>query len=280
MFLAIAEHGTITRAAQASHVTQPAASRMLRQLELHLRVQLVERSTRHLRLTEQGDAYLTRAKQAMAVIDALLDPERIDHGPLKVGYAWSALGAATATVLSRWQSDKPDQSVELHRVDERMAGLSTGLVDLAIVRDLPDTPGIQHELVARENRVAALASSHPLASRTSLLLGDLSQETVVINTVSGTTGLQLWPAHIRPETSVAVGNTDEWLLTIASGTGIGISGASTARMHTNPGVVFVPVADAPPMTIDLAWIDPPHPATHDFITLCAETARAELDFVA
>lgn len=164
---------------------------MLRQLELHLCVQLVERTTRHLFLTKQGKAYLARAQHATAVVDALLDRESIDHGALTVGYSWSTLSTATATALSRWHSERPNRPVELQRINERMAGFGVGLVDLAISRDLPDSPGIQREQGAKETRVAALPSSHPLAGRATLVLGDLSRETVVINTVSGTTRLAL-----------------------------------------------------------------------------------------
>ena len=54
-FLAIAAEGSVTRAAARLHVTQPALSRTLRQLEQHLGVRLVDRSTHHLRLTAAGE---------------------------------------------------------------------------------------------------------------------------------------------------------------------------------------------------------------------------------
>ena len=53
-FLAIAEEGTLTRAATRLHLTQPVVSRTLRQLEDHLGVRLIDRSTHHLGLTAAG----------------------------------------------------------------------------------------------------------------------------------------------------------------------------------------------------------------------------------
>jgi Bacterial regulatory helix-turn-helix protein, lysR family len=60
-FLAIAEQGTLTRAATRLHLTQPVVSRTLRRLEDHLGVRLIDRSTHHLGLTRGGvDAALLR----------------------------------------------------------------------------------------------------------------------------------------------------------------------------------------------------------------------------
>ena len=60
-FLAIAGEGTLTRAATRLHLTQPVVSRTLRQLEDHLGVRLIDRSTHHLGLTAAGHAFQVRA---------------------------------------------------------------------------------------------------------------------------------------------------------------------------------------------------------------------------
>src|SRR6185312_9689108 len=68
-FVAIADEENITRAAARLHLTQPALSRTLQQLEAHLGVRLVERSTHHLRLTAPGRAFTDRARAAVTAVD-------------------------------------------------------------------------------------------------------------------------------------------------------------------------------------------------------------------
>jgi DNA-binding transcriptional LysR family regulator len=269
-FVVIARRGNITRAAEDLHLTQPAVTRMLQQLEHHLGLKLVERSTRQLRLTAAGEAYLPRAEHALGQLEALLDPGRVERGPLRVGYAWGAFGAATATILTHWQQSHPDVVVQMLRVDARDAGLGAGAVDIGIVRDFPPHRGIKRQLVTRETRYAAIPADHLLARAGTLNLVDLTEETIVVNAVSGTTSVELWPFDIRPTRTIEVGNTDDWVLAIAAGRGVGISGAATRESYTSAGMRFVPVLDAPPIRLELVWREPPHPATAEFVaTACA-----------
>jgi DNA-binding transcriptional LysR family regulator len=88
-FLAIAEEGTLTRAATRLHLTQPVVSRTLRQLEDHLGVRLIDRSTHHLGLTAAGHAFQIRAASALAAADAAFDPSQQGAWPLRLGHAWT-----------------------------------------------------------------------------------------------------------------------------------------------------------------------------------------------
>ncbi|WP_107484319.1 LysR family transcriptional regulator, partial [Streptomyces sp. NRRL B-24572] len=216
-FLAIAEETSLTRAAARLHLTQPAVSRTLAALEQHLGARLVDRSTHHLALTAEGRAFQDRAAAALAAFDAAVDPARLRHRPLRLGHAWSAFGPYTTPLLRRWRRAHPDTPLELLRIDDRTAGLARGEVDAALLRGAVDAPGLVTEELATEDRVAALPDDHPLAGRPRLVLGDLADETVVLNTVSGTTTLSLWPATARPAATLTVANTDDWLTAIAAG---------------------------------------------------------------
>ncbi|MHC5702550.1 LysR family transcriptional regulator [Streptomyces tirandamycinicus] len=270
-FLAIAEERSLTRAATALHLTQPAVSRTLAALERHLGVRLVDRSTHHLHLTAEGRAFREKAAAAVAAFDEALDPARLHHRPLRLGHAWSALGAFTTPLLRRWQQEHPDTALELLRIDDRTAGLARGEVDAAVLRGTVDTPGLVTALLFTEPRVAAVTSDGPLAGRASLTLADLAAVPVVLNTVSGLTTLDLWPAGSRPATTLTVGNTDDWLTAIAAGRGAGASAASTAQMHPHPGVTYRPLTDAPPVPVLLAWrAGAPHPEVGALVALARE----------
>ncbi|QGZ50259.1 LysR family transcriptional regulator [Streptomyces sp. QHH-9511] len=273
-FLAIAEEGNVTRAAARLHLTQPAVSRTLAALEKHLGVRLVDRSTHHLALTAEGRAFHDRAAAAVTAFDAALDPARLRHRPLRVGYAWSALGPYTTPLLRRWQREHPGTPLELLRVDDRTAGLVRGEVDAALLRGPVDAPGLATAELTAETRIAAVPADSPLSGRPTVLLADLAGETVVLNTVSGTTTLDLWPRAHRPAGTLTVGNTDDWLTAIAAGRGVGVSSASTAAMHPHPGVTYRPLTDAPPVPLVLAWRDAsPHPAIGALVTLARAITR-------
>ncbi|MCX4970115.1 LysR family transcriptional regulator [Streptomyces sp. NBC_00654] len=277
-FLAVADEGNITRAAARLRLTQPAVSRTLAALEKHLGVLLVDRSTHHLALTPEGVAFRDKAAAAVAAFDEALDSGRLRTWPLRLGHAWSAFGPYTTPLLRTWQERYPQTPLELLRVDDRTAGLTRGEVDAALLRGPVDAPGIVTEVLFTEARVAAVATDGPLAARPSLSLGDLVAGTVVLNTVSGTTTLDLWPPHARPTTTLTVANTDDWLTAIAAGRGSGVSGASTAGMHPHAGVAYRPLDDAPPLPVLLARRDAPgHPALPKLTALAREIVGRDHD---
>ncbi|MEU0136389.1 LysR family transcriptional regulator [Streptomyces sp. NPDC006296] len=273
-FLAVADEGSVTRAAARLRVTQPVVSRTLAALEERLGVRLVDRSTHHLALTPEGVAFRDRAAAAVAAFDEALDPGRPGARPLRLGHAWSAFGPYTTPLLRTWQRRYPETPLELLRIDDRTAGLTRGEVDAAVLRGPVSAPGLVTEVLFTEARVAAVAADGPLAARGSLSLADLAGGTVVLNTVSGATTLDLWPPHARPATALAVANTDDWLTAVAAGQGSGVSGNSTAQMHPHAGVAYVPLDDAPALPVLLARREGPgHPA----LPRLAELAREIVD---
>ncbi|MFI8433760.1 LysR family transcriptional regulator [Streptomyces sp. NPDC079020] len=277
-FLAVADEGNVTRAAARLRLTQPAVSRTLAALEKHLGVLLVDRSTHHLALTPEGVAFRDKAAAAVAAFDEALDSGRLRTWPLRLGHAWSAFGPYTTPLLRTWQERYPQTPLELLRIDDRTAGLTRGEVDAALLRGPVDAPGLVTEELFTETRVAAVAADGPLAARPSLSLGDLVAGTVVLNTVSGTTTLDLWPPHARPAATLTVANTDDWLTAIAAGRGTGVSGASTAVMHPHAGVAYRPLDDAPPLPVLLARRDAPgHPALPKLAALAREIVGRDHD---
>ena len=281
-FLAVAEHGGFTAAADVLRISQPALSRTLRQLEAHLGTELFERSTHHVAITAAGEALRPRAAAAIAALDAALAPAGLPVRPLRLGYPWSALGRRTGPLLRRWHELHPATAVELRRVDDRFGGLTSGRADVALIRGdlLPGAwgpAGMRARELAEEPRFVALPAGHELADRDAVRLVDLSSETVVVNTLTGLTTMDLWPAPIRPKHTVETDNTDDWLLAVSFGRGIGISGIATAETHHHPGVVYRPVVDASPVTVSLAWLEPvPHPAVPEFVAFMADEVPTDL----
>jgi len=270
-FAAIAEEGNLTRAAARLHLTQPALSRTLRQLEAHLGILLVDRSTHHLQLTEAGEVFRDKAAAALAAVDDALDPASTGTWPLRLGHAWSALGGYTTPLLRRWKQAYPQTPLQLLRIDDRTAGLTRGRVDAALLRGAVPAAGLRTELLVSEDRVAVMSADSPLTALPRVTLADLAAHPIALNTVSGTTTRDLWPATARPAATLEVTNTDEWLMAIAAGRAVGISTTATPSNHTHPLLVFRPLVDAPPVPVVLAWREGPgHPAVPDLLALAHE----------
>ena len=206
--------------------------------------------------------------EALAALDAVVDAAQGRVRPLRLGYAWAALGPHTSAVLRAWRSLRPEVPLEVHRVDERSAGLRTGLVDVAVRRDVVGDPGVHVEPLFDEGRMAAVPVGSALAERDALSLADLADQVVALSPSAGTTTLELWPRESRPTRVVEVTNADEWLLAIASGEAVGVTAASTAVQHPHPGVRFVPLPDVPDLTVSLVWpTHGAHPALADFVAV-------------
>lgn len=264
-FLAIVDHGTITAAAHHLHLSQPALSRTLGQLEHRLGRLLIDRSTHHLALTDAGRTFEEAARTAVRAFEAAVASVGDAVPPLRFGHSWSGATHAAA-IVRRWNAAHPDQPVQPRRRDDRFAGLTSGQVDVALVRGPVTTPSLRASAIDHETRVAALPRGHHLTTRTTISLADLADEVLVVSTVAGTTTLDLWPPEARPTVGLDTATVDDWILAIATGAGVGITASSTAELHPHPDVRFVAITDAPTMPVSLVWPrGRPHPQTTAFV---------------
>ncbi len=268
VLVALSEEGTFTDAAIRLGTGQPSVSRTLARFEDLLGVRLVQRTTRSLSLTPAGEACYRAAVDALAALAGVVDAAQGRTRPLRLGYAWAALGRHTSAVLRAWREQRPDVPLEVHRIDDRTAGLRAGLVDVAVRRDDVSDLDLHVEPIFEEGRLAAVPVGSTLAERDSLTLDDLADQLIALSSAAGTTTLGLWPAAARPSRVIDVTNTDEWLLAIASEEAVGVTAQSTADLHSHPGVRFVPLLGVPGITVSLVWpVSRVHPALVDFVAV-------------
>ncbi|MEU4625641.1 LysR family transcriptional regulator [Actinoplanes sp. NPDC023801] len=255
---AIGDAGTISGAAEALRISQPALSRTLEQLESRIGTPLVERTTRRLALTDAGRALHERSHLILNQVDDALAEASVGPRPLRVGFAWALLGERTTGVLRTWRDQHPATPVRLCRRDDPEAALRRGELNIAVVRTTPAPRGdlIAEELY-REERLAAVPDGHPLARGTGVHLADLSgQPVVVCSTAATTTGF--WSRGRQPHI-LEVAGVDEWLTTIATGEAIGVTTQGTGHSHPHPGIRYLPIVDAGPVAVLLLR---PRVATH------------------
>ncbi|MEV2275555.1 LysR substrate-binding domain-containing protein [Nocardiopsis sp. NPDC049922] len=263
---AIGDQGTITGAATTLHISQPALSRTLEQLENRVGVRLAQRTTRSLTLTDAGQRLYERAHLILHQLDDALAEAAAGVRPLRLGFARAALGDRTVPVLRAWRENHPDTPIQVHRREDPEAALRRGEIDAALLRTAPaPSTGLEVRLLHRERRLAALPENDPLTHHPTVRLSDLADRSMVLCSTAPTTN-DLWADTRRPHT-IEVANVDEWLTVIAMGDAVGITAEATEHHHPHPGVHYVPLTDAPPVAVLLAWQrTPTHPAIPALLT--------------
>jgi DNA-binding transcriptional LysR family regulator len=183
------------------------------------------------------------------------------------------MGRHTREFQRRWTARHPDVELVLIRTNSATGGLAEGLCDIAVLRTEVDGNRFASAVVGHERRYCALAADDPWARRRSLRLDEVAQRTVLVDRRTGTTTPDLWPAGAQPQLR-DTRDIDDWLAIIAAGGGVGITPESTTAQYRRDGVVFRPLRDAPPITVQMIWRrHDPHPSTHAAIALLTELYR-------
>jgi DNA-binding transcriptional LysR family regulator len=185
-FIAVAEELNFSRAAERMHMAQPPLSAAIRQLERDLGVDLFVRTTREVKLTDAGRAFLQGARRTLTDAErAAEDAKRAaagELGQLRIAYSWSTR-FETLPVLGRaFRASHPD--VELlgqEMWNARMPpAFASGTIDIA----LSLCPEIAAELelapIRKERLVALLPERHPLAQEEAIPLSALADEEFVV----------------------------------------------------------------------------------------------------
>lgn len=141
-FILLARHGNLSAAARELDLTPPAATKRLAQLEEHLGVRLVNRTTRTSSLTPEGETYLHYATRILAELremeEAVSGTRSVPRGLLKVNASLGFGRTAIAPLVSSFAQRYPQVEVQLD-VTDRPVDLVAGGIDLAIrFGELPD----------------------------------------------------------------------------------------------------------------------------------------------
>ncbi len=188
-FVAVAEERHFRRAAERLHVAQPVVSRRLQRLERSMGITLLERTSRHVALTEAGVSFLDSARQLLHAADlAVTRAQRVAEGGtgrLSVGFVESVAFELLTPLLRELADRVPDVAVDLQELstERQLSDLDLD-VDVAIVRELGDhEPGgqaLQARPLVRERLLAALPPDHLLAEQPDLALTDLRDDGFVL----------------------------------------------------------------------------------------------------
>ena len=185
-FVAVAEEKNFTRAAKRLFIAQPPLSRQIQQLEEELGVELIEKGSRPLRLTEAGIFFHAHAQELLAKAAELKTMTqrvgKIDR-TLSMGFVASTLYGLLPDIVRHFREQYPTVEVTFHEMTtmQQLKALKEGIIDVGFGRVKSEDPNIRRIVLREERLIVALPAGHPLAlSDTPLGLVDLLMETLII----------------------------------------------------------------------------------------------------
>jgi LysR family hca operon transcriptional activator len=168
-FAAVAAHGSFQRAADNLHVTPPALSRQVKDLEDELGVRLFERGKNLITLTPAGELFYEEARDLLARADQAVQRVRgqVKDEVLRVGYVPSLTASLMPRAIERFQATIPRVRLELSDLSPKQMSerAAAGQIDLLIAPAgiEGDTPEFQWTELRQLMPVLVLSPEHPLA---------------------------------------------------------------------------------------------------------------------
>ena len=185
-FMAVAEELNFSRAAERLHMAQPPLSAAIRQLEGDVGVDLFVRTTREVKLTEAGRAFLAGARRTLADVErAAEDAKRAaagELGHLRLAYSWSTRFETLPALGRAFRATHPDVELLAQEMwNARMPqAFANGSIDIALSLCPEIAAELQLAPIHKERLVGLLPESHPLAGEDAIPLSALADEEFIV----------------------------------------------------------------------------------------------------
>ena len=275
-FLVVADELHFGRAAERLHITQPPLTVAVKGLERELGVQLLERTTRRVALTPAGLAFRDRVSAAIGDLDAatgdVADVAAGKSGRIRVGFVSSASYTTVPEAIRAFRQHRPRVELVLNPLTsgEQTERLLDGALDLGLIRDPGDVPGLHLELLSTEDLVVVLPQTHVLAGQTEVRARDLEGEPMILFPYRLMPGfvsrvMRLFEPLAAPPPVVQQAIHQETVMgLVAAGLGVSVLPESVQRFQM-PGVTTRRLEGKPQTELHLAHPVAPVPAAAEFI---------------
>ncbi len=184
-FVTVADELHFGRAAERLHMAQPPLSQQIRLLEGELEVQLFDRTTRRVELTEAGRMLYPHAVRLLRASDDAAAAANLfrqgETGTLRLGFVDSSSYDVMPRFLRSYREAFPKVDYELRTLssDHQQDALIQRQIDIGIARVEPVQPGLSSTMIAVEPLMIAMATSDPLAKGRTVGLADLSGRPII-----------------------------------------------------------------------------------------------------
>jgi DNA-binding transcriptional LysR family regulator len=185
-FLAIAQEGSFSRAAQRLHVSQPPLSIQIRNLEEELGARLLVRTNRGVSLTASGQVFYEEVRGALARLEGArgrtLQAHRGDVGVLSVGFVSIADYSILPPAIKSFRALFPRVEVQLHELttDAQIRELRAARLDLGLGLAPVQEPDLEFRSILREALVLAAPTDHPALKGETVDLRTLSAASFIV----------------------------------------------------------------------------------------------------
>ena len=238
VFVAVAESGSFSKAADRIHLAVAAISRRIADLEDDVGTALFSRHARGVELTAAGQSMLQHARELLFGIERMRadmsDYSRGVRGHVRLGAITSAVSQYLPEALQRFVTDHPQIKVELRELtsDAIMAALGEGLIDIGIF--VPTVPHDSLDVYPFETDRLALVvpQGHRLASKKRIALAEaLDEDFIGLAPSSSMVSLLDAAAGERMNLRIQVRSFDAMCRMIQAGLGVGVLPYPSAKMH-------------------------------------------------
>lgn len=252
LFLALAEHRSVTAAARALHITQPTASARLRELAEAIGLELYEVVDRRVHLTDAGRELFATARRIgdewQAFEQRAQAMKGATEGRLRVAVVSTAKYFAPR-ILGTFCASHPqvEVSLEVLNRDAVVERLRQNLDDLYVMSMPPTDVEIEHRAFMPNPLVMIAAARHPLAKSRRIALASLADERFVLREKGSGTRMAC-DAHfrkhgLRPQVRLELGSNEAVKEAVAGGLGLGV--VSIHALHDMHGVRILDVRGMP-----------------------------------
>ena len=287
-FVTVAEELHFGRAAEKLHISQPPLSMQIRALENELGVTLLNRTQRHVSLTQAGTALLVEARHILARVDqAVLTTKRAGRGEigeLAIGFISVADYNVLPVVLREFRRRFPLVSLTLREstTDAQIRDLAAGRIDVGFVLPPINEPALESLSILREPLVAALPEKHPLARKPGKLkLEELKDAPFILFPRSNAPGLYddvvscCKAAGFSPRVDQEAIQMQTIVSLVSAEMGVALIPASLTNLQRT-GVIYKSLQGGSPLTeVHLAWRRGDElPALRVFVEVATQIARA------
>jgi LysR family transcriptional regulator, hca operon transcriptional activator len=261
-FVAVGEELNFTRAAERLNTAQPSLSQQIKHLEQDLGVRLLDRSKRHVALTEAGKVFLAEAKELLARLDrAVQRAARAQQGKsieLSVGVVPAAEIKILPKLIPLLERHLPKVRLVFHNLPsaEQKRLLATGSLDIGLLRGPLHDPRLEVEDVLWEALVVGLPAKHPLARKKAVTIRQLNDLPFIMVSREGSPELHVAVrtfcerSGLHPRVVQQADNVLGNLNMIRAGIGFGLF-PDYATLILPKGVVVKPLAWNPPPVVSL-----------------------------
>lgn len=255
LFVAVADSGSIARAAERAHTVPSAISKRLSDMEEALGTPLITRGTRGITLTPAGHTLLTRARTLLAhatqLEDEIASYSRGARGHVRLFANISAIVEFLPAALASFLQRHPDIRLHLeeHVSDVVARAVAENVADLGIVSETPAIEGLEQWPFRRDELVVVVRPDHALAARDRVMFVECLECPCIGLHLASALHRQLTRAASEAgrtfEPRIQVTSFDAVCSMVAAGLGIGIVPRSSTSAYTvSLGLTAVPLADA------------------------------------